>query len=39
MYKIPGVEIPDNGSVPVTFEGFALQQNVGSLDAILLSYK
>lgn len=39
LYKIPGVEIPDTGSIPVTFEGFALQQNVGSLDAILLSFK
>lgn len=39
MYKIPGVELPDTGSVPVTFEGFALQQTLGSLDAIELSFK
>jgi hypothetical protein len=39
MYKIPGVEIPDTGTVPVTFEGFALQQVLGSLDAVLLSFK
>jgi hypothetical protein len=39
MYKIPGIEIPDTGTVPVTFEGFALQQVLGSLDAIQLSFK
>jgi hypothetical protein len=39
MYKIPGIELPDTGSVPVTFEGFALQQVLGSLDAVQLSFK
>ncbi|MEM4166603.1 MAG: phage tail tube protein [Candidatus Bilamarchaeaceae archaeon] len=39
LYKIPGVEIPDAGSIPVTFEGFALQRELGSLDAIKLTYR
>lgn len=39
QFKIPGVEIPDTGTVPVTFEGFALQQTPGALDAVTLTYK
>lgn len=39
LYKIPGVEIPDAGSIAVTFEGFALQRELGSLDAIRLTYR
>jgi hypothetical protein len=36
--KLAEVEIPDSGTVPVTFEGMALQTVVGALDAVILRY-
>lgn len=39
QFSTPAVDIPETGSVPVTFEGFALQSAPGALDAITLSYK
>ncbi len=39
QFGTPAVDIPETGSVPVTFEGFALQTAPGALDAITLSYK
>lgn len=39
QFGTPAVDIPESGSVPVTFEGFALQTAPGALDAITLSYK
>jgi hypothetical protein len=38
IYKVAEVELPDSGTVPVTFEGMALQTTSCSLDAVTLSY-
>ncbi len=39
QFNTPSVDIPDSGSVPVSFSGFALQSSNEALDAITLSYK
>jgi hypothetical protein len=38
VFKVPSVEIPENGAVEVTLEGSALQTRAGALDAIKCTY-
>jgi hypothetical protein len=37
-FKPVSPEIPEEGSVPVTFEGMALQTEAGKLDAVTFTY-
>ena len=39
IFNIPPVEVPDSGSVPVTFEGTAYQTALGEADEITVVYQ
>ena len=39
IFQVPSIEVPDSGSIPVTFEGTAYQTSLGAADEITVSYK
>lgn len=39
IFQVPSISIPENGSVPVSFEGKAYQQSLDAADECVVSYK
>lgn len=38
IFAVPTIEVPDSGSIPVTFEGTAYQQSLDAADEVTVSY-
>jgi hypothetical protein len=38
IFQVPAISVPENGSIPVSFEGNALQSSLGAADEITVSY-
>jgi hypothetical protein len=38
IFQVPSIEVPDSGSIPVTFEGTAYQTALGAADEIEVAY-
>lgn len=39
IFQVPSISVPENGSIPVTFEGKAYQQSLDAADECVVSYK
>jgi len=39
IFQVPAISVPESGSIPVSFEGNALQSALGAADEITVSYK
>jgi hypothetical protein len=39
IFQVPSIEVPESGSIPVTFEGTAYQTSLGAADEVTVSYK
>lgn len=39
IFQVPSISVPENGSVPVTFEGKAYQQSLDAADECVVTYK
>lgn len=39
IFDVPSISVPETGSIPVTFEGMALQSTLDAADEVTVSYK
>lgn len=39
IFQVPSISVPENGSIPVTFEGKAYQQSLDAADECVVTYK
>lgn len=39
IFQVPSIEVPENGSIPVSFEGVAYQSSLDAADELVVSYK
>lgn len=39
IFQVPSISVPENGSIPVTFEGKGYQQSLDQADEVVVSYK
>lgn len=39
IFQVPSISVPENGSIPVSFEGKGYQQSLDQADEVVVSYK